>query len=135
MNSTFKPSCPLSLQSTYYPCVRLSSTAARVVRVCVFLTLLSRHNFAVHKVVMNNGLAVPLHTAAQLSDGYLFDPRSSQAFEYRSRRLLPRAPAHVAKGMTTLLEWCATRARLRTAKLKKHTRTTLAAVLDKRTQG
>ena len=30
----------------------------------------------------NNGLLVPLHTAGQLSDGYLFDPRSLQAFEY-----------------------------------------------------
>ncbi len=35
-----------------------------------------------HKAVTNNGLLVPLHTAGQLSDGYLFDPRSLQAFEY-----------------------------------------------------
>ena len=46
------------------------------------LTLRLRHNFAVHKAVTNNGLLVPLHTAGQLSDGYLFDPRSLQAFEY-----------------------------------------------------
>jgi hypothetical protein len=47
------------------------------------LTLGLRHNFAVHKSVTNNGLVVPLHIAGQLSDGYLFDPRSLQAFEYR----------------------------------------------------
>jgi len=44
--------------------------------------LVAEHNFDVHKAVMVNGLAVPLHVAGQLSDGYLFDPRSSQAFEY-----------------------------------------------------
>jgi hypothetical protein len=41
-----------------------------------------RRHFAVHKAVTNNGLVVPLHAAAKLSDGYLFDPRSVQAFEY-----------------------------------------------------
>ena len=35
-----------------------------------------------HKAVSTNGLLVPLHRAGQLSDGYLFDPRSLQAFEY-----------------------------------------------------
>jgi hypothetical protein len=49
----------------------------------------------VHKAVSNNGLLVPLHRAGQLSDGYLFDPRSLQAFEYacscraRMRALTP----------------------------------------------
>ena len=70
--------------------------------ICVaFLTFCCRHNFAVHKTVTNNGLSVPLHSAGQvrffityrisamhfthvkqLSDGFLFDPRSCQAFEY-----------------------------------------------------
>jgi len=44
--------------------------------------LVAEHNFAVHKTVTNNGVLVPLHAAGQLGDGYLFDPRSCQAFEY-----------------------------------------------------
>ena len=35
-----------------------------------------------HKSVTVEGSSVPLHSAAQLADGYLLHPTSSQAFEY-----------------------------------------------------
>ena len=40
------------------------------------------HNSCVHNCVTVDGSSVPLHAAAQLADGYLLHPTSSQAFEY-----------------------------------------------------
>ena len=76
MNLTLKRSCLHWLQS------EAAFAFAFAFALMPFDCLCLRHNFDVHKAVMVNGLAVPLHVAGQLSDGYLFDPRSSQAFEY-----------------------------------------------------